>query len=148
MNGHKFYMLVLVIGALLLTAACSTANAIQTPDGQALSEQGNAYMACLQEKDIYCAYELLSPESQRLFDEAQGITHNYVDLESAFKKFSPKISAWKFERAKFSTRGGAIIGSLDGSVEYLNGDQGAVNLELEQDGGTWKVRSSSLESRN
>lgn len=144
MNGHKFSMLVLVVGALLLTAACSAANVIGTPDGQALSEQGDAYMACLKEKDLDCAYELMSSGSKRLLEQADTIASRFVDLDSAFKQYSPTISSWSFNRAEFTTRDGEPVGALEGKVEYADGEQGRVRLELVQEAGIWKVRSSDL----
>ena len=102
-------------------------------------------MVCLKGLDLACAYELMSPGAQRLLDNAQRIASGYVDLERAVKTYGPKISEWSFDRARFFTRDGTAIGSLEGEVQYLDGTQGKVSLEFENDGETWKVRSSSME---
>ena len=131
--------------ALLFTAACATKNEIQSTDGQALIEQGNAYMTCLKASDLECAYELMCPSAQHLLDDAQRMAGGVVNLASAVKTYAPKISAWTFDQAHFSTRDGTTIGSLKGEVVYMDGKHGKVSLEFEKDGKTWKVRSSSLE---
>ena len=108
MNTNKLWMKLLMTAtllALLLVSACSTKNEIQSTEGQALVEQGNAYMACMKDRDLECAYELLSPFAQQQIDKAQGMTAGVVNLESAFKTYGPKISAWTFDRAQLSTRG-------------------------------------------
>ena len=148
MNTDKLWMKLLMTAALLallFTAACSTKNEIQSTEGQALVEQGNAYMACMKDSDLECAYELMSPFAQQQLDKAKGMAQGVVNLESAFKTYGPKISAWTFDRAQLSTRGGTTIGSLEGEVEYMDGERGKVSLEFEKDGGTWKARSSGME---
>jgi hypothetical protein len=147
MNGHKLHMLVLVVGGmlvLLLTTACSAANVIGTPDGQALSEQGDAYMACLKEKDLDCADDLMSSGAKGLLKLSEEIANVYVDLDSVVEQAFPTISSWSFDRAEFSIRVGGLVGALKGKVEYANGEQGRVRLELVQEAGIWKVRSSDL----
>jgi hypothetical protein len=148
MNGQYFRRLVLVLGALLmvlLASACSP-NVIQTSAGQAVAKQGQAYMGCLQAKDLACAHALLSPGALRLEGLARGIADNFVNVELLFKQYAPNISTWEFERVRFSTRHGKLIGTLDGSVEFADGKQGKLKLEFEKDVGTWKVRSSNLEN--
>ena len=148
MNTNKLWMKLLMAStllALLFTAACATKNEIQSTDGQALIEQGNAYMACMKDSDLGCAYELMSPFAQQQLDKAKGMAQGVVNLESAFKTYGPKVSAWTFDRAQFSTREGTTIGSLEGEVEYMDGERGKVSLEFEKDGGTWKARSSGME---
>jgi len=153
MNTNKLWMKLLMAAtllaatllALLFTAACASKNEIQSTDGQALIEQGNAYMTCLKESDLECAYELMSPFAQHLLDDAERMAEGVVNLKSAVKTYGPKISAWTFDRAQFSIRDGTTIGSLEGEVEYMDGEHGKVRLEFERNGETWKVRSSSLE---
>ena len=148
MNTDKLWMKLLMTAtllALLLVSACSTKNEIQSAEGLALIEQGNAYMACMKDRDLECAYELMSPFAQQQLNRAKGIAEGVVNLESAFKTYGPKISAWTFERAQFSTREGTTISSLEGEVEYMDGERGKVSLEFEKDGGTWKARSSGME---
>ena len=148
MNTDKLWMKLLMAAALLallFTAACAPKNEIQSTDGQALIEQGNAYMTCLKESDLECAYELMSPSTQHLLDDAERIAGGVVNLASAVKTYGPKISDWTFERAQFSTRDGTTIGSLEGEVEYMDGERGKVSLEFEKNGEAWKVRNSSLE---
>jgi len=148
MNTNKLWMKLLMAAtllALLLATACATKNEIQSTDGQALIEQGNAYMTCLKESDLECAYELMSPFAQHLLDDAERIAGGVVNLASAVKTYAPKISAWTFDQANFSTRDGTTIGSLEGEVVYMDGERGKVSLEFEKNGGTWKVRNSSLE---
>ena len=57
-------------------------------------------------------------------------------------------ASWSFDRAKFSIGGGGLVGALEGRVEYANGVQGRVRLELVQEAGIWKVRNSHLEVRS
>ena len=50
MNTNKLWMKLLMAAtllALLLATACAGKNEIRSTDGQALVEQGNAYMTCL-----------------------------------------------------------------------------------------------------
>ena len=130
--------------ALLLATACAGKNEIQSTDGQALVEQGNAYMTCLKDSDWECAYALMSPFAQRLEDMAASLAEDVVDLDAVLKTYGPKVSEWTFDRAQFSTRDGKTIGSLEGKVEYADGKSGKVSLEFEKDGETWKVRASDL----
>ncbi len=131
--------------ALLFSTACASKNEIQSTFGQALIEKGNAYMTCINDGDLKCARELMSPFTQHLLDNAESITRGVVNLDTVIKTYAPKISEWAFDRAQFSTRGGTTIGLLEGQVEYADGDHGKVSLEFEKDGETWKVRSTSLE---
>jgi len=130
--------------ALLFSAACASKNEIQSTDGQDLIQQGNAYMICLKKLDWECAYELMSPISQQMLDDAERMAGGVVNLDSVIKTYAPKISKWTFDRAQFSTRDGTTIGLLKGQVEYADGDHGKMSLEFEQDGETWKVRSTNL----
>jgi hypothetical protein len=102
-------------------------------------------MTCIKEGDLECARELMSPFSQHLLDNAESLAGGVVNLDDLIKTHGPKISAWTFERAQFSTRDGTSISALEGQVEYLDGKRGKVSLEFEQAGETWKVRSSSME---
>jgi len=147
MNTDKLRMKLLMAAtlmALLLTAACAGKNEIQNTDGQALVEQGNAYMTCLKAYDLGCAYALMSPFAQRLEDMAASLAEGVVDLETVLKTYGPKISEWTFDRAEFSTSDGKTIGSLEGKVQYADGKRGTVSLEFERSDGTWKVRASDL----
>ena len=147
MNGHKFRMLVLLLGViltLLFATACAAENEINAPDGRLLTDQGDAYMACLKVKDFQCAYGLMSPFSRKLMDDTKGMVEGFVDLETTLKVFGPNISTWSFEEARFFNRDGVAIGSLEGEVKYLDGTHGKVELEFEKEGDAWKVRSSEL----
>ena len=130
--------------ALLFTTACAGKNEIQSAEGQALVEQGNAYMACLKAYDLGCAYALMSPFAQRLEDMAASLAEGVVDLETVHQTYGPKISEWTFDRAEFSIRDGETIGSLEGQVQYADGKRGTVSLGFERSDGTWKVRASDL----
>ena len=130
--------------ALLFCTACASKNEIQSTDGQALIEKGDAYMTCIKEGDLKCARELMSPFTQHLLDNAENIARGVVNLDTVIKTYAPKISEWAFDQAQFSTRGGTTIGLLEGRVEYMDGTHGKVSLEFEKDGETWKVRSSSM----
>jgi hypothetical protein len=156
MNTNRFFVK-LLMGALvlaLLLSACAKENAIQTPEGQALVEQGNAYMTCFQQGDFKCAYGLLSPEDQEQIDEAVHLAGGTVNLASLFKNFLPKVSGWSFDRVQISTRNGETTGSLRGKV-YTETNLAAggvdlnpnhtVKLEFVKDGDTWTVTSSSIE---
>ena len=147
MNTNKLWKRLLMAStllALLFTAACSGKNEIQSTDGQALVEQGNAYMTCLKDSDWRCAYALMSPFAQRLEDMAASLAEGIVDLDTVLKTYGPKVSEWTFDRAQFSTRDGKTIGSLEGEVQYADGKRGTVSLDFERSDGTWKVRASDL----
>ena len=147
MNTNKLMNKLLMAAtllALLLCAACASKNEIQSTDGQALIKQGNAYMTCLKEGDWECAYELMSPFAQHELDDAERMAGGVVNLDNLIKTHGPKISAWTFERAQFSTRDGTTIGYLKGKVEYVDGKLGMVSLDFEMSDGTWKVRASDL----
>ena len=147
MNTDKLRMKLLMAATLmtlLLAAACAGKNEIQSTDGQALVEQGNAYMTCLKAYDLGCAYALMSPFAQRLEDMAASLAEGIVDLETVLKTYGPRVSEWTFDRAQFSTRDGKTIGSLEGKVEYMDGKRGKVSLDFERSDGTWKVRASDL----
>ena len=76
--------------ALLLATACAGKNEIQSTDGQALVEQGNAYMTCLKAYDLRCAYALMSPFAQRLEDMAASLAEDVVDVESVLRTVRPQ----------------------------------------------------------
>jgi hypothetical protein len=148
MNTNHVWMKLLAAVAFLaflLLAACAPANEIQSTEGQALVEQGDAYMACMQNSDLKCAYGLLSPSAQQQVDQAKELAAGVANVESLFKAYGPRLSSWTFDQARFSTREGIATGTLQGEVKYLDGETGKVRLELEKDGEAWKVRSSSLE---
>jgi len=146
MNTNKLWKRLLMASTLLalLITACSTKNEIQSTEGQALVEQGNAYMACIKDSDLGCAYALMSPFAQRLEDMAASLAEGVVDLETVLKTYGPRVSEWTFDRAEFSTRDGRTIGSLEGKVQYADGKRGTVSLDFERSDGTWKVRASDL----
>ena len=146
MNTNKLWMRLLMASTLLalLITACYTKNEIRSTDGQALVEQGNAYMTCLKAYDLGCAYALMSPFAQRLEDMAASLAEGVVDMDTVLKTYGPRISEWTFDRAQFSTRDGKTIGSLEGKVQYADGKRGKVSLDFERSDGTWKVRASDL----
>jgi len=147
MNTNKSWMKLLMAATLvtlLLATACVGKNEIRSTEGQALVEQGNAYMTCLKASDLGCAYALMSPFAQGWMDEAERVTQDIVDLESVLRTYGPRVSEWTFDRAQFSTRDGKTIGSLEGKVQYADGKRGTVSLDFERSDGTWKVRASDL----
>lgn len=147
MNTNKSWKKLLTAAALmtlLLAAACAGKNEIRSAEGQALVEQGNAYMTCLKASDLGCAYALMSPFAQRLEDMAARLAEGVIDLDTVLEKYGPKVSVWTFDRVHFSTRDGKPIGSLEGKVEYADGKRGAVSLDFERSDGAWKVRASDL----
>jgi hypothetical protein len=133
--------------ALLLVTACAGKNELQSADGQALVEQGNAYMTCLKNTDLRCAYALMSPFAQAELDVAEAATQGIVDLESVLRTYGPRVSEWTFDRAQFSTRDGTTVGTLEGKVQYADGKRGTVSLDLEMSNGAWRVRASNLHYR-
>jgi hypothetical protein len=151
MRTNKLWMKLLMAATLLtllLATACAGKNEIRSTDGQVLVEQGNTYMTCLKASDLGCAYALMSPFAQGWMDVAERATQGVVDLESVLRTYGPRVSEWTFDRAQFSTRDGKTIGSLEGKVQYMDGESGKVSLEFEKVGGTWKVRNSNLDYRN
>jgi len=138
----------LLMGALtlaLLLTACAPQNKIQTPEGQALVEQGNAYMRCIQESDFNCAYALMSAGAKQQIDGAVKLAGSMVNIPQLVEAYGPQISGWTFDQVQFSTRNGRTIGSLKGEVEMPDGKPHQVDLDFEKDGETWMVRSSSIE---
>lgn len=131
--------------ALLFTTACGTENAINDPAGKALAEQGNVIMTRLKDEDFQAVHDMLSLEAQQALDEAIIMVGSVVDLESEIMQGASSIAVWKFDKARVFTKNGDIRGNLDGRVDYLYGKSGKVHLELEQQDGTWKLRSISLE---
>jgi hypothetical protein len=130
-NLLKKLLMAATLLVLLFSTACASKNEIQSTDGQALIEKGNAYMTCLKERDLECAYELMSPFTQHMLDNAERMVGSVVNLDIVIKTYAPQISEWTFDRAQFSTRDGTAIGSLEGQVEYNNGNRGKLNLEFE-----------------
>jgi uncharacterized iron-regulated membrane protein len=75
---------------------------------------------------------------------AASLAEGVVDMDTVLKTYGPRISEWTFDRARFSTRDGKTIGSLEGKVQYADGKRGKVSLDFERSDGTWKVRASDL----
>jgi hypothetical protein len=147
MNTNKLLqklLMAVTLLALLFSTACTGKNEIQSTDGQALVEQGNAYMTCLKDNDWRCAYALMSPFAQRLEDMAADLAEGVIDMDTVLKTYGPRISEWTFDRAQFVIRGGRTIGLLRGQVKYADGKRGKVSLDFEISDGTWKVRASDL----
>ena len=148
MNTKKLWMKFLMAGALLallFTTGCGMEKAIEGPVDQALAEQGDAYMTSLKDGDFKATYEMMSSEAQRALDYSIGITRGVVDLDSIIKDVGSQIVSWEFERGRIFTQNGVTRGALEGRVETVYGMSGKVRLEFEQQGGEWKVRSSSWE---
>ena len=143
-KSWKKLLMAAALLALLLATACGGKNEIQSAEGQALVEQGNAYMTCLEASDFGCAYALMSPFAQRLEDMAAKLAEGVVELDTVLKTYGPRVAEWTFDRARFSTRDGKTIGSLEGKVQYADGKRGKVSLDFERSDGAWKVRASDL----
>jgi hypothetical protein len=142
MNTNKLWMKLLMASAmlsLLLTAACDWKNAINSPDGEDLMEQGDVIMTVLKAGDLQVVRDLLSRDVQEMYDNATYLASGVLDLESLIEQNAPEIATWKFDRARIFTKDGAIRGKLDGRVEYADGKSGKVSMELEQQDGTWKL---------
>ena len=149
MNTNKLWTKLLMAGtllALLFTAACGIENAIKGSAEEALAEQGDVVMTVLKDGDLQALRDLLSREAQQMLDNATyRVRVSGVDLETLIEQNAPKIATWTFDRARIFTKDGAIRGKLDGKVEYADGKSGTVRMELEQQDGTWKLHSFSLE---
>ena len=142
MNTNKFMMKLLMASmllALLFTAACSRENAIKGSAEEALVERGDAIMAVLQIGDLQAVREVLSRKTLQMLDTATYLASGVVDLERLIEQNAPTIATWKFDRARIFTKHGAIRGNLEGRVDYVDGTSGKVNIELEQQDGTWKL---------
>ena len=130
---------------LLLTAACGKESAIKNPAAeQALTVQGDAFMTCLKDGDFQAVYDLMSLEAQKALDKAKKMAGSWVSLDGVLNQIGLEIAGWEFDKARVFTKNGVVMGTLDGRVEYADGKSGEVHLELEQQDGTWKIRSSSL----
>ena len=142
MNTNKFLMKLLMASmllALLFTTACGVENAIKGPAEEALVERGDAIMAVLQTGDLQAVREVLSRKTLQMLDTATYLASGVVDLERLIEQIDTKIATWKFDRARIFTKHGAIRGNLEGRVDYVDGTSGKVNIELEQQDGTWKL---------
>jgi hypothetical protein len=148
MYTNKLWMKLLVAGTmlvLLFTAACAKEGAIKNPAAeQALAEQGDAFMTSLKDGDFLAVYDLMSLEAQKDLDKAKKMAGSWVSLDSVLNQIGLKIAGWEFDKARVFTKNGVVMGTLDGRVEYADGKSGEVHLELEQQDGIWKIRSSSL----
>ena len=130
---------------LLFTAACSKESVIKSPAAeQALAEQGNAFMTSLKDGDFQAAYDMMSLEAQKALDMAKKMAGNVISLDSVLNQIGLEIAGWEFDKARVFTKNGVVIGTLDGRVDHVDGDSGKVHLELEQQDGIWRVRSSNL----
>jgi hypothetical protein len=150
MNANKIWMKLLMSSmllALLFTAACGMKNDIKGPAEQALAEQGNAIMTCLQGGEFQAVYDMLSLDAQQAWDKAIRTrwVSSTVYLESLVMQDASLIAVWNFDSARVFTENGTLRGALDGRVDYVDGKSGELRLELEQENGTWKLRSFSLE---
>ena len=150
MNTNKILMRLLMASTLLalfFTVACGMRNTIMGPAEQALVEQGNAIMTCLQDGEFQAVYDMMSFEAQRIWDKAINIqwVGSTAYLENLVMQDASSIAAWNFESARVFSESGAIRGDLHGRVDYVDGESGEMHLELEQENSTWKLRSFSLE---
>ena len=149
MNTNKLWTKFLMAGmllALLFTAGCSNEHDIKGPAEQALVEPGNAFLTCMKAGDFQATYDMMSADAQQALDMPLRIARGVVDLDSIIKSVGSPIVEWTFDDARIFTESGDVRGVLEGRVEYVDGTSGKVRLEFEQQGGTWKVRSSSLEN--
>lgn len=147
MYTNKLWMKLLMACTLLMllfTAACSKVSAIDSPAEQALAEQGNAFMTCLKDGDFQAAYDMMSLGVQQALDKPIKMAGSWVNLDSVLKQVGLEITGWEFDQARVFTKNGTLRGTLVGGVEYADGKSGEVHLELEQQDGIWKIRSSSL----
>ena len=142
MNTKIFLMKLLMAStllALLFTTACGVENAIKGPAEEALVEQGDAIMNVLQAGDLQAVRGVLSRKTLQMLDTATYLVSGVVDLERLIEQNAPAIATWKFDQARIFTKHGAIRGNLEGRVDYVDGTSGKVNIELEQQDGTWKL---------
>ena len=147
MNTNKLWMRFLMAGlllALLLTTACAKENVIQSSTGQALVEQGNAYMTCLKDGNIQGALDRMSSKARITLGSAVQLAGSWVDLESKIKN-EIALDKWTFESAYVITVDGSLRGILDGKVAHVDGKSGKIHLEFDQENGAWMVRNSSME---
>ena len=148
MYTNKIWMRLLMACTLLMllfTAACSKESAVKNPAAeQALAEQGDAFMTSLKDGDFQAAYDMMSLEAQKALDMAKKMAGNVISLDSVLNQIGLEIAGWEFDKARVFTKNGVVRGTLDGRVEYADGKSGKVHLELEQQDGIWRVRSSNL----
>jgi hypothetical protein len=146
MNANKFFKKLLMASmllGLLFTAACGIeplfVDAIKGSAEKALVERGDEIMIVLQTGDLQAVRGELSRGTQQLLDKATYLASGVVDVESLIEQISSSVASWEFNRATIFTKGGALRGKLIGQVEYLDGKSGKLNMELEQQDGTWKL---------
>ena len=148
MKTNKLLMRFLTASTLLVllfAAACGAGNAIQSPDGMALAEQGNIFMTYLKDINYDAVFDMLTPNTQQVLTRAMNMAAGIVDVESIIRENAPILVKWKFGSAKIFIENGSKRGILDGVVEYPGGKRGTMHLEFEQQNGTWKVRGYTLE---
>ena len=148
MNTNKLIMRFLTactLLVLLFAGACGVEISIQSPAGIALVDQGNTFMTCLKGIDYQAAYDMLTPASQQLLNQAERLAGGIVDLERIIRENVPGLVAWNFDSAKIFTVNGSKIGILDGMANYLDGKVSKVHLEFGLVNGTWKVRGYTLD---
>jgi hypothetical protein len=99
---------------------------------------GNAFLTALKDEDYEQAYALFVPElHQQIGDVA--------DLESMIQDNMAQPDEWEWTSFNTSTgEGGVQTASLEGSLAYLEGREGAVTLTLVKIGEEWKLTSFNL----
>jgi hypothetical protein len=99
---------------------------------------GDAFLTALKDEDYDQAYALFVPELQQQIGEV-------ADLQSMIQDNMAQPDEWEWTSFKQSTgEGGVQTASLEASLTYLEGREGAVTLTLVKIGEEWKLTSFNL----
>lgn len=99
---------------------------------------GDAFLTALKDEDYDQAYALFVPELQQQIGDV-------ADLQSMIQDNMAQPGEWEWTSYKLSTGEGDVqTASLEGSLTYQEGREGAVTLTLVKIGEGWKLTSFNL----
>lgn len=98
---------------------------------------GDAFMTALGEDNYSHGYALFVTDLQQEVGDAASLQRMIQDNQA-------QPAEWKWTAFNLSTEGGGQTVTLEGSVTYRQGREGAVTLEMVKVGGEWKLTSFNL----
>jgi hypothetical protein len=123
----------LILFVLLFTPGCGV---VKT--AQAFNQTGNDFMTALKDGQYETAYALFH-------ENLQSEVGSLESLEAMIEDNNAQPKDWTFSSWNMSTdEDGNNLATVEGSVTYMDDRQGTVDLELVQEGETWKILSFSL----